>query len=141
MAISVIAVIAVVVGFSVTTYVNARAELLDDTKALYLAEEGYELLRVLRDSDWATIDGLTIGDTYSFDVSTTTIALTSTLEVIDAEFYRSFVVSEIRRDGDDDIDFSGGGTNDPDSRLVTVSVFGPTGTTSLSAVLTNINAI
>jgi prepilin-type N-terminal cleavage/methylation domain-containing protein len=140
-AIAIISIMIVVVGYSVMTYVDARAQLLDNTKKLYLAEEGIELLRVLRDEDWTAIESLTVDDTYGFSVSTTTIATAGTVEEIDGTFYRSFVVSAVRRDANDDIDFLGGGTIDPDTRLVTVSVFGPTSTTSLSAILTNINAI
>lgn len=140
-AVAIIAIIAVTVGYSVTTYVQARAALLTDTKALYLAEEGYEILRVLRDEDWNNIDSLTLGNTYSFDVTTTTISLSNTVEVVDSEYYRSFKVSEIERDANDDITFSGFGSADSGARMVMVAVFGPTGTTSLSGVLTNINAI
>jgi prepilin-type N-terminal cleavage/methylation domain-containing protein len=140
-AISVIAVMIVVVGYSVVTYVDARSQLVSDMKSLYLAEEGYEMLRFLRDEDWTTIAGLTVGDTYSFDVSTTTIGITSTIEVVDGGYYRSFVVEAVERDGNGDIDFAGGGTTDDNTRLITISVFGPTGTTSLSAVLANIYAI
>ncbi len=140
-AIAIIAIMIVVVGYSVLTYVDARTQLLDDTKGLYLAEEGVELLRALRDEDWNTIDVLTLGDTYGFTVSTTTIGIAGAAEIIDGAFHRSFVVSEVRRDGNDDIDLSGGGSVDPDTRSVTVSVFGPTGTTSLTSILTNVNAI
>lgn len=138
---SVVAIMIVAVGFSVTAYVSARAALLNDAKSLYLAEEGYEILRALRDDDWSVIEALTVGDTYSFDMAPTTMAISPTIEVIDGEFYRSFVVDTVERDGNDDIDFSGGGAADAGARLVTVSVFGPTGTTSLSAVLTNLHAI
>lgn len=140
-AISVIAVMVMVVGYSVITYVDARSQLVSDMKGLYLAEEGYEMLRFLRDEDWNTIDGLTVGNTYSFSVSTTTIGITNTIEVIDGSYYRSFVVSGVKRNANDDIDFSGVGTTDDDTKLVTVSVYGPTGTTSLSAILANIYAL
>lgn len=140
-AIAIIAIMIVVVGYSVLTYVDARTQLLDDTKGLYLAEEGVELLRALRDEDWNTIDALTLGGTYGLAVSTTTIGIAGATEVIDGVFYRSFVVSEVRRDGNDDIDLSGGGSVDPNTRSITVSVFGPTGTTSLTSIFTNVNAI
>ncbi len=140
-AISTIGLIVVVVGFSVTTFVDARSQLLNDMKGVYLAEEGYELLRMLRDEDWTTVEALTIGDTYSFAVATTTVAIVSGVEEIDSAFYRSFELAEVRRNGSDDIDLSGAGTVDDEARLVTVSVFGPTGTTSFSGILTNIHAL
>jgi prepilin-type N-terminal cleavage/methylation domain-containing protein len=139
-ALGVIAVMIVAVGFSVMTYVDARSELISDMKGLYLAEEGYEMLRMVRDEDWTIIDSLTVGDTYSFAVTTTTISVVSGVEVIDTDFQRSFVVSDVRRNVNDDIEIAAGFV-DGGARFVTVSVFGPTGTTSLSAVLTNLHAI
>ena len=142
-ALSIIAVMVVVIGFSVTSFVDARSELLNNTKAVYLAEEGYEILRALRNDDWSIIDALVIGDTNYFAVATTTIAVSGTPEVIDGEFYRSFKLSSVYRDGDDDITDSTtpGAVVDTEILEVTVSVFGPTGTTSLTAILSNIFAI
>lgn len=142
-AISIIATIVVVVGFSVTAYVDARSRLLNDTKSTYLAEEGYEILRALRDDDWNTIKSLTVGVTQYLSVSTTTIAVSVTQEVIDGEFYRSFVLSPVYRDSNDDVTVSTtpGATIDTGTLEVTMSVFGPTGTTSLKGILTNLHAI
>lgn len=133
----------IVVGLSVNTFVDARRELLNDTKSLYLAEEGYEILRALRDDDWTVLEALVIGDTYYLDVSTTAIAISGTPEIIDGEFYRSFVFNDVYRDADDDITASttAGATVDNEVLGVTVSVFGPSGTSSLSAILTNLHAI
>ena len=130
-------------GISVNTFVDARRALLNDTKSLYLAEEGYETLRALRDDDWNTLDALIIGTTYYLDVATTTIAVSGTPEVIDGEFYRSFVFNDVYRDADDDVTASTtpGATVDPEILEVTVSVFGPSGTSSLTALLTNLHAI
>ncbi len=141
-AVSIIASMLGVVGFSVQSYVNARANLVNDMKALYLAEEGYEILRALRDDDWTTLSDLTIGSTYYLSVSTTTIATTTTQEIIDGEFYRSFVLDEVYRDGDDDVTVSTtpGATVDPDTLEMTMSVGGPSGTTTLRALLTNLHA-
>lgn len=138
-AISIISIMVVVIGYSVITFVDARSQLLSNTQAIYLTEEGYEILRALRNDDWNTIDALTVGDTYYFDVATTTITITSTPEVIDGTYYRSFELAPVYRDGNDDIATSG--TIDPDTLEVTVSVYGPTGTTSLTAILANIYAI
>lgn len=142
-ALSIIASIAVVIGFSVTAYVDARTKLLNDTKSLYLAEEGYEVLRALRDNDWDTIDVLAIGSTHYLDVSTSTIAVSATPEIIDGLFYRSFVLSAVYRNSNDDITSStaSGAIVDTEILEVRMSVFGPTGTTSLTALLSNIHAI
>ena len=81
-AISIIASIVVAVGFSVTAYVDARSELLNDAKSVYLAEEGYEILRAIRDNDWNVIDVLTIGTTHYLSVSTTSINVSTTPEAV-----------------------------------------------------------
>lgn len=140
MAITIITVMVVVIGYSVMTYVDARSELLNNTKAVYLAEEGFEILRTLRTDDWNTINALTVGDTYFFDIDSSSLAISSTPEVIDGIYYRSFKLTPVYRDGDDDIT-SSGGSIDPETLGVTVSVSSPTGTTSLTAILTNIYAI
>lgn len=141
-AISIIASMVIAIGFSIITYVDARAALLTNTKTLYLAEEGYEILRALRDDDWNTIDTLTV-DTYHYlDVATSTIGVTVTPEIIDGEYRRSFIVRDLYRDGTDDVTASttSGATVDPDSREVEIFVASPLGTSSLHAILTNIHA-
>lgn len=139
-AVSIVSAILVVVGFSVTSFVEARSRLLVNTEALYLAEEGYEIVRALRNDDWATIDGYTVDTTYYLDVATTTIAIGGTPEVIDGTYYRSIIFREVYRDGNDDITASTtpGATVDPDMREVEIAVFGPTGTTTLRAIIGNI---
>ncbi len=142
-AISIITSMLVVVGLSVTAYVNARTELLDDMKAVYLAEEGYEMLRALRDDDWNTLDALTRDTIYYFDVATTTLAVGGTPEVVDGSFARSFVLREVYRDGDDDITASttSGASVDTEIVEVEVTVVGPSGTSSVTSLLSNIDAI
>jgi type II secretory pathway pseudopilin PulG len=142
-AVSIIAAIVMVIGFSITSYVDARAQLLANTKAIYLAEEGYEVLRALRDDDWDTVDAVPIGDVHYLDVSTSTLAIGSTQEIIDVEFYRSFVFNAVYRDSDDDVVSSTtpGATIDTEILELTVFVDGPTGTTSVTALLSNLYAI
>lgn len=141
--ISVVSVILIVVGFSVNAYVEARSRLLIDTKKMYLVEEGYEMLRMIRDNNWNDINTLTMGDIYYFSVSTSTIAVSTTPEIIDGTLYREFVVENAYRDGDDDLVDSSvaGAVVDINTKIVTIFVGGVNATTSLEAVLTNINAI
>lgn len=143
LAVSIVAAMVVAIGFSITTYVDARARLLDDTKALYLAEEGYEVLRAIRSNDWNDLDALTLDDYNYLDVSTTTADIGTSLEVIDGEFYRSFILREVYRDSDDDVTSSTtpGATVDTEILEVTIYVAGPNGTTSLTGLLANIHAI
>lgn len=141
--IAVIASIVFASGLAVTQMVEARERLVDNTKALYLTEEGYELLRAVRDNDWSDIDALTVGDTYYFSITPGAIAITGTPEVVDGEFTRSFVIDEVSRDNDDDIVPNGtsGATVDDELREVTVTVVGPSGTKTLTGILGNIYSI
>jgi type II secretory pathway pseudopilin PulG len=131
------------IGFSVNTYSETKATLLTRTKAAYLAEEGQEIVRALRDTNWNTIDALTINTTLYLDVTDTTIATTNTPEVIDGDYRRSFIVREVYRNGSDDIVASTtvGATVDDGSRLIEMSVAGPAGTTTMEAILANVRAI
>ena len=141
-ALSIVAVILIVVGFSVTAYVDARKNLLTQTKTTYLLEEGYETLRAIRDTNWSTLSGLTVGTRYYFSLSTTTLAVNTTPEVIDGEYRRSFVVRSVYRNNSKDIVASttSGATIDANSRQVDISVASSLGTSSASAILTNIHA-
>jgi type II secretory pathway pseudopilin PulG len=141
--VSIIATLLVAIGFSVTAYVNARTALLNNVKSAYLAEEGYEIIRALRDDDWTTIDALALDTTLYLDVTPSTIAVTNTPEVIDTDFSRSFVLRAVYRDVNDDIVSASnpGATVDDGSREVEITVTGPSGTDTFEAVITNLYAI
>jgi len=142
-AIAVIASIVIAVGYAVTAYVEARSHLLIDTKAMYLAEEGYEIVRSLRDDDWNTIDSLVNNTVYYLDITAATIAVGTTAEVIDTDFVRSFIVEPVYRNASDDIvdATTPGATIDPGTRRLIMSVASPNGTTTVQAILTNLYAI
>lgn len=141
--ISILAVILLAVGLSINAFAEARSRLVIDAQTLYLAEEGVEMVRALRDDDWDSIDSYAIDTTYYFDVATTTIAIGSTPEIIDGEFFRQVTFRQVYRNGSDDIVASttGGASVDDELVEVEVSVGGPTGTTTLRSILSNIFAI
>lgn len=141
--ISILAVTLIAIGFSVTSYVTARQELVSETKATYLTEEGYEVLRAIRDTDWNTLQALTPNATYYLALSTTTFATSNTPEIIDSTYRRSFIVRSVYRNATSDIVGSGaaGATLDNGTRQFDISVNGPTGTTTFYAILTNVHAI
>jgi type II secretory pathway pseudopilin PulG len=141
--IGIISVSLVAIGLSINTYVAARSALLNNLKATYLAEEGYEIIRAVRDTNWNTIDALTANGTYYLDVSGATPAITTSPEIIDTNFRRSFVLRAIYRNGSDDIVSSTtvGAVIDDGSRQFDIFVSGPNGTTTFQAVLSNIYAI
>ena len=93
-------------------------------KAAYLAEEGVENIRFLRDVSW----------------SENILGLTSTSTVID-NFYRTVTLSEVYRDANGDI-VTSGGSLDPNTKLIVSSVswWAGTATTtkSISTYLTNL---
>jgi type II secretory pathway pseudopilin PulG len=110
-------------------------------KAELLAEEGLEAIRLIKSDDWAGLSALTSGNTYYFNLATSSWSVTSTPEVIDGEFYRSFRPYSVNRDVSDDIVSSGGAT-DPDTLLFDVSVYwqwrGATTTANYRAYMTNL---
>lgn len=135
--ISIAALILVFVTHAIMRFVNTGLDTAEKTQALYLAEGGIELVRHIRDKSWSNISTLTNGDTYYLDVSSTIVSITNTPEVIDG-FTRSFVVEPVERNSNDDIVQSG--TNDPDSKYVTVTVsWGtPTSTVELTSIIADI---
>ncbi len=141
--ISIITVLLGVIGYSVNSYVAAREALLESTKATYLAEEGLEIVRSIRDTDWNTIDALPLNTRRYLEVSTTTVAIDTSPEIIDGEFARFFIVREVHRNTSDDIVSPPTGTSvvDPGSKQIDMYVVGPSGTTTLSSIITNLYAI
>lgn len=141
--ISILAAMLVVIGNSINNYVAARAALLNNTKATYLAEEGLEIIRAVRDNNWNTIDALPTNTSRYLSVSTTTFSIVTTPEVIDGNFYREFIVRPVHRNASDDIVASttAGSTVDDGSRQIDMYVGGPTGTTTIQAIITNLFAI
>ncbi len=110
----------------------------ETTKASFLAAEGMEMVRFVRDEDWNTIDGLTNGTSYAPAVSGGVVTLTTTPEVIDSTYTRTIVFSSLSRNTDDDI-VTSGGTVDPDSRRVTVTVsWGSGESVVIEGIITNL---
>lgn len=110
-------------------------------KGALLAEEGVEALRYIKGLGWSNLASLPADQTRYLSVSPTTWTITTSPEVVDGVFYRSFRVSQVRRDSTDDI-VSSGGTVDPGTLLVDVSVSwrwrSATSTTTYKAYMTNI---
>lgn len=130
------------IGLTVNTYVDTREDLLLDTKALYLTEDGLELMRAARDTDWNTIDALPLDTPLAFDLSGGTIAITTTPEVIDSTFTRTFEVHALYRNASDDVvdSSASGATVDDEGRAIEMNVVGTNGTTTLETIITNLYA-
>lgn len=132
----------VFITHTLTLFFNTSTQTLNRTQALYLVEEGQELLTHLRDTNWDTFGTTLANNTpHYLAVSTTTVAVTATPEVIDNTFTRSFVLSEVRRDSSTHDLVATGGVVDPGGRYVTVSVTWDGNTVSSTGLLTNIHDI
>lgn len=135
--VAIVGIVIAFISYSFGLFVNASGRSLERTQAMYLAEEGMEVLRSLRDSDWTTFgSGLSLNTTYYLDIDPTTLTTTGTPEVIDGKFTRSFELAAVERDGNDDLASSG--TTDNGARYVTVTVSWDSEDISLTSLLTNI---
>lgn len=111
-------------------------------EATYLADEGIEAVRLMRDSGWDTnIAGLpTDGTAFYLEWDGSTWIATDTNTYIDGVFERSVVLSNVYRDGSQKIAASG--DLDSNARKVTVTVSwregDATSTRSLSAYITDL---
>ncbi|MDO8589762.1 MAG: prepilin-type N-terminal cleavage/methylation domain-containing protein [bacterium] len=111
-------------------------------KGAYLAEEGAEVVRFLRDSSWDTnIASLSLDTDYYLVWSGGAWQVTTAETLIDSVFERTITLSAVYRDASADI-VSSGGTLDPDTLMVVSSVSWPkngiTTTKSISTYITNI---
>lgn len=110
-------------------------------QASFLLEEGIEVVKFFRDTSWLNISGLIVGTSYFLQFDGAKWATTSSNVFVDNVFERKLVINNVSRDANDDI-VSSGGTEDMDTKKVTVSVswLGKNGTTtkSISTYLTNI---
>ncbi len=112
-----------------------------DTRATFLAEEGIEVVKLLRDKGFAAkIVTLNVGVTYSLGFVNSFWESTTTRKYVDGIFDRTFVLGDVYRNPTDDI--SASGVLDPDTKKVTVSIAyranNSTTTKSISAYITNI---
>lgn len=134
-------VLASVVGALLLTLRSSLAD-TSKTQSSFLAEEGLEALRIMRDDSWNTnIASHTSGVKFYLTFDGTTWRATNTNIFIDKKFERSVVFSDVYRDSNQDI-VSSGGTLDSNTKKVTVSVswsdINATTTRSLSTYLTNV---
>ena len=110
--------------------------------AALLSEEGIEAVKMFRDESWDDNISTLIPDAdYYLYFDGSTWVPTTTEIYIDGTYDRSFRLSEVYRDSSSDI-IASGGSIDPDTRLVKVSVSwserNSTTTKSISAYITNL---
>lgn len=106
------------------------------TQASFLLEEGAEVVRIVRDNAWTNISGLTVGTDYypNFTGGTWTLSSTSPNPSQTGIYTRTVAVAAVNRDNIT-ADISATGTDDPGTKMVTVTVSWPEGGTTLSKSL------
>lgn len=115
---------------------------LKDMQAGFLAEEGAEALRNIRDLSWQNFYALPVSTTLylSFTEGAASRFATTTANIYIDGFERSFIVTPVYRDGSDRIAASG--TLDTGTRKVQISVAWPnrgaTTTKTIDLYLTDI---
>ena len=122
-------------------YLRVSLENLRKVQATFLAEEGVEALRLLRDNSWSNISNLSLTTDYKLVWNGVSWATTTNTIVIDGKFFRTFRLGEVLRDSNSDIVLSSG-TSDQNSRKITVKVewneHGATSTKIIEAYTSNL---
>lgn len=104
---------------------NVSQQTTRHIQAGFLLEEGVEAVKLLRDQGWTTqITTLTNGTTYYLYWSGTAWTATTTPQLIENVFTRSFIMSSVSRNGSDNI-VASGGTLDTGTKKVVMSVSWP----------------
>ncbi len=106
---------------------------LHTSQANFLLEEGGEAVRILRDNNWTNISNLVAGTVYYPTFSGGTWTLSTTANTVD-RFTRTVVVASVKRD-DNTKDISVSGTDDPNTKLVTVTTIWLEGGTTVTKTL------
>lgn len=126
---------------AMNVYLRAHSEALKATKAAFLAEEGMEAVRSLRDAGWTSnVAAVPAGQErhFSFDGSAWSLSATPTL--IDSVYHRTVRLDSAYRNASGKLASSG--TLEPNVRKATVTVSwqnrGATTTRALTAYVANI---
>lgn len=140
---SIAALILIATTHTVVRFISAAQEISEKTQAVYLAEDGMELVRYIRDTDWATIGALAEDVLYYLAPTESGVVFDASPEVL-GEYTRSVVVHDVYRSNTtDDIVASttAGSSPDADTRYITITVtWGvPTQSVSLVSIFSNHN--
>jgi Tfp pilus assembly protein PilV len=100
--------------------VRAMAHTQREVEALYLAQEGMEVVRAYRDSNWQNFVGKE-GTNYINNI-TNAIDISSTPALIDEKYTREVIISDVCRDASGDIVECPSVTEDNKTKKVDVAV-------------------
>lgn len=109
-------------------------EALRQTQANFLAEEGAEAVKSIRDDSWANISSLIVDTNYylTFDTNTNKWSLVTTNPgPIDSLFTRTIILRAVNRDANDDIAASG--TLDPNTKKIDINISWTSSNTTTSS--------
>ena len=128
-----IIIVSILAAMSVTQksiYVSRQA--LHTAQATFLLEEGAEAVRIYRDNAWSNISALNTATTY-YPVFGTSWTLSSTPSTIGI-FTRTVNIASVNRNSSTK-DITTSGTNDPGTKLITVTVSWTEGGVTLNRTL------
>lgn len=141
--VSIAALILIFASDTLAQFLNISHDVSEKTQALYLAEEGLELMRYVRDNNWTSLSALTVGNTYYLNPSSTSVGVGSTPETI-GDFSRSVILHNVYRTPttyDIVASTTSGSALDADAKYVTVVVSwgSPADSVSLTSILADIH--
>ena len=138
-AVSIFSVILVSLITVSNMYLSSAGESLKSAKGAYLAQEGMEAVKIIRDTNWNNISAITDDVNFYIDFDTSsstnnTWKSTSTFSYIDSIYIRVFKLNSVFRDSNGRI-IQNGGTLDPNSKKVTVTVSWKTKNSTITKIL------
>lgn len=142
--VSIAAMILIAASFSIVTFINTSHAISEKTQALYLAEDGLELVRYVRDNDWANISSLTVENEYYLETTASTVDIGTNPEIV-GDFSRAVVFENVYRHGSTHTivaSTTAGSIEDIETKYVTVTISGGdlTQDLSLTSILANIDS-
>lgn len=124
-------------------YLSGTTDSLRNTQAAYLAEEGVEAIKTIRDNSWDDIISIPTNNKryLNFSIASSTWQVSTDEEMIGI-FSRSFVTDVVNRDSNGDISLSGVEDVNTKKIIVTISWNGKKGiiTKNLITYITNITS-
>ncbi len=121
-----VSIILVTLGSLIGAYIfyfQLSVSKLNSTSAIFLAEEGIEAVRLMRNDDWdGNIALLDMNTEYHLIFEDFMWNITASPQLIDETFSRTVTLEEVYRDGDGMIDDAGGGSIDENTVKVTSKV-------------------
>jgi Tfp pilus assembly protein PilV len=140
--VTIILLILLAIGATLTLTKQAGTQALRSTQATYLAEDGYELVRLLRDTDWNSVAALPVDVPHQFEISGGALNVTTGTSTTHGIFTRTMTFRSAYRDSNDALVASttSGAVIDSGTRLVEIVVSWDTDkSTRIDSIVTNLH--